>query len=58
MHHKLSKRLYPYVKKSFKTQHGRIPIDPAISAAIRHRFIVGLSGHTQRRETRYFISLA
>ena len=29
----------PYVKKSFKTQHGRIPIDPAILAAIGHRFI-------------------
>ena len=29
----------PYVKTSFKTQHGRIPIDPAISAAIGHRFI-------------------
>ena len=28
-----------YVKKSFKTQHGRIPIDPAILAAIGHRFI-------------------
>ena len=30
----------PYVKNSFKTQHGRIPIDPAILAAIGHRFIV------------------
>ena len=28
-----------YVKKSFETQHGRIPIDPAILAAIGHRFI-------------------
>ena len=28
-----------YVKKSFKTQHGRIPINPAIFAAIGHRFI-------------------
>ena len=27
------------VKKSFKAQHGRIPIDPAILAAIGHRFI-------------------
>ena len=26
-------------KKSFKTQHGRNPIDPAILAAIGHRFI-------------------
>ena len=26
-------------KKFFKTQHGRIPIDPAIFAAIGHRFI-------------------
>ena len=38
--HKSGKRSYPYVKKSFKTQHGRIPIDPAILAAIGHRFIV------------------
>ena len=30
--HKLGKTSYPYVKKSFKTQHGRILIDPAISA--------------------------
>ena len=29
----------PYVKKSFKTQHGRILVDPAILAAIGHRFI-------------------
>ena len=28
-----------YVKKLFKTQPGRIPIDPAILAAIGHRFI-------------------
>ena len=27
-----------YVKKSFKAQHGRITIDPAILAAIGHRF--------------------
>ena len=33
------KSSYPYVKKLFKTQHGRIPIDPAILAAIGHRFI-------------------
>ena len=33
------KRSHPYVKKSFKTQHGRIPIDPAILSAIGHRFI-------------------
>ena len=30
---------YLYVKKSFKTQHGRIPVAPAILAAIGHRFI-------------------
>ena len=30
----------PYVKKkSLKTQHGIIPIDPAFFAAIGHRFI-------------------
>ena len=29
----------PDVKKSFKTQHGRIPINPATLAAIGHRFI-------------------
>ena len=29
----------PHVKKSFKAQHGRIPIDPAILAAVGHRFI-------------------
>ena len=28
-----------YVKKLFKTQHGGIAIDPAILAAIGHRFI-------------------
>ena len=33
----------PLCVKSFKTQHGRIPIDPAISAAI---------GHRQRADTR------
>ena len=33
------KHSYPYVKKSFKTQLGRIPIDPAILAAMGHRFI-------------------
>ena len=27
-------RTYPYVKKSFKTQHGRIPINRAILTAI------------------------
>ena len=37
--HKSGKRSYPYVKKSFKAQHGRIPIDPASLAAIGHRFI-------------------
>ena len=30
---------YPYVKKSFKTQHGRIAIDPAILAAVGNCFI-------------------
>ena len=30
------KRSYLYVKKSFKTQHGRFLIDPAILAAIGH----------------------
>ena len=29
----------PDMKKSFKAQHGRIPIDPASLAAIGHRFI-------------------
>ena len=28
-----------YVKKPFKTHHGRIPIDPAILVAIGHHFI-------------------
>ena len=28
-----------HMKKSFKTQHGRIPIDPAILAAVGHHFI-------------------
>ena len=31
--------IYPYVKKSFKTQHGRNQIDLAILVAIGHRFI-------------------
>ena len=32
------KRSYPsaYVNKSFKTQHSRIPIDPAILSAVEH----------------------
>ena len=29
----------PLCEKSFKTQHSRIPIDPAILAAIGHRYI-------------------
>ena len=28
---------YPYVKKLFKTQFGKIPIDPAILAAVRKK---------------------
>ena len=32
-------RIYFYVKKLFKTQRCRIPIDSAILAAFRHRFI-------------------
>ena len=28
-----------FVNKSFKTQHGRVPIDSAILAAIGHRFL-------------------
>ena len=36
--HQSGKRSYPYVKKSFKTQHGRNQIDPAI-LAIGHHFI-------------------
>ena len=37
--HKLS---YPYVTKSFETQSGRIPIDPAILAVIGHRLTPSL----------------
>ena len=33
--HKSGKRSYSYVKKTFKTQNSRIPIDPAIFAATR-----------------------
>ena len=33
------KHSYPYVKKLFNPQRGRITIDPAIFAAIGHRFI-------------------
>ena len=36
----------PIWKKSFKTQHGRIPIDPVILAAIGHRFIAPLKPET------------
>ena len=37
---KPGKPSHPYVKKGhFKTQHDRIPIDPAILAAIGHGFI-------------------
>ena len=32
-------------KKSFKTQHGSVPIDPAILAAIGHRFIAEKKGN-------------
>ena len=39
MPHKSGKHSHPYVNKSFKTKHGRIPIDPAMLAAIGHRFI-------------------
>ena len=40
-------------KKSFKAQHGRIPIDPAIFDAIGHRFVAGLMRRRVRRpETR------
>ena len=35
----LTDRPNVHVKKSFKTPRGRIPIDPAILAAIGHRFI-------------------
>ena len=37
----------PLWKKSFKTQHGRIRIDPAILPAIGHRFIANKKGDTQ-----------
>ena len=37
--HKSGKRSYSDVKKSFKAQHGQIPIDPAILAAIRKKKI-------------------
>ena len=37
--YKSGKRSYPCVKKSFKTQHSRILINPAILATIGHRFI-------------------
>ena len=37
--YKSGKHSYPYVTKLFRTQHGRIPIDPAILAAIRHSFV-------------------
>ena len=37
--HKSGKGSYPYVKKSFKTQHGRTLIDPEIVATIGHLFI-------------------
>ena len=50
--HKLGKRSYPYVKKSFKTQHGRIAIDPAILAAIGHRFIANKKKRKLKMRTR------
>ena len=40
-----------YVEKAFKTQHDRIPIDPAILAASGHRFIAFLRRYVQRPET-------
>ena len=40
---------YMYVKKSFKTQHSRIPIDPAILAAIRHRFIANKNADAREK---------
>ena len=34
-----------YVTKSFKAQHGGIPIDPAILATIGHHFIAKMLTH-------------
>ena len=36
------------VKKTFKTQYGRIPTDPAILAAIGHRFIAKTKGKQKK----------
>ena len=36
-----------YMKKSFKTQRGKIPIDPAILAAVGHRFIAKKTNKTE-----------
>ena len=69
MSHKSSKRSYSYVKKLFKPQHGRIPIDPANLAAIGHRFIAkkkrklkmqtcgSEATHTETRNRRLFWGL-
>ena len=53
----LTKCSYPYVKKSFKTQHGRIP---AILAAIGHRFIAQiffLNANVRVRNLRHLFGL-
>ena len=47
---KLGKRSYPYVKQSFKTQRSRLPIDPAILAAIGHRFIAAPQKKEEKKE--------
>ena len=48
--YKLGKRLYPYVKKLFKTQHVRNRIDPAILTAIGHRGVSWPSGLAYRTQ--------
>ena len=65
--HKSGKRSYPYVKKSFKTQHSRFAISPEILAAIGHHFIAksfftffksaSLRRRMRRPETRYFFKI-
>ena len=63
--------MYTPVKRLFEAQHDRIPIDPAILAAIGHRFIakkliiknadarvLGDERRYQKQETFFFLALA
>ena len=41
-----------YVKKLFKSQHGRIPIDPAILVPIGHHFLAKKENNNKNADAR------